>query len=550
MGKTGGNAVSTKAWFVDGFQNLLARLGGASKMFSSSQYVNDYFTRNIMELEAAYRTNWIVGQVVDVVAEDMTREGIELGTGLTPGDIAKMTQAMLRLRAMKSLCQTIKWARLYGGAAAIMLVDGHDFATPLNVEAIGPRRFRGLLPVDRWQLNPSVADLISEYGPDYGLPRYYTVTDAGLTTGARNTLVGTRIHHSRILRFEGIELPFRQRLVEQGWGESVIERLRDRLTSYDSATIGAAQLVYKAHLRRYGIEGLRELLATGGNALKALNAQLEAIRDFQSSEGLTLTDAKDLFETYSYSFAGLSDVLGEFGQQLAGATGIPLVRLFGQSPRGFSTGEADIRNYYDMVKSQQEDTLRDPVRRVLAVLHMSEFSQPLPEDFSFEFVSLWQLTEEAKAEIASKDATRVATLVQSDIFSRAQALKELRQSSSVTGRFTNITDEEIADAESEPPHAELQELTASMPQLPDGKGEVGTEPAGATIQEVSLNGAQVTSMVEIVTQVAQGMLPRESGISMLSTAFPISSEQAERIMGNVGRGFVPAAESPEAVNNG
>lgn len=450
--------MSTAQRFADSFQNLAARLGfGASKLFSASTYVNDFFTRNINELEAAYRTNWIVGQVVDVVAEDMTREGIELGTGLTPGHIAQCGQTMQRLRILKSLCESIKWARLYGGAGAVLLIDGQDFATPLDVNSIGPRRFRGLLPLDRWQLNPGVAELVSDYGPDYGQPKYYTVTSSGLTQGS-GSLVGTVIHHSRVLRFVGIDLPFRQRLVEQGWGESVIERLRDRLTSYDSATLGAAQLVYKAHLRRYGVEGLREILATGGHAEKGLLSQLESMRDFQSSEGLTLTDAKDVFETYTYSFGGLSDVLAEFGQQLAGATGIPLVRLFGQSPRGFSTGDADLRNYYDMVKSQQEDSLRDPLRRVLAVLHMSEFSLPLPEDFSFDFVSLWQLTETDKGTIAAQDATRVATLVQSDIFSRAQALKDLRQSSSVTGRFTNISDAEIADAESEPPHAELQAL--------------------------------------------------------------------------------------------
>lgn len=454
-----------KTFFSDGFQNLAARLGfGASKMFSASTYVNDFFSRNTIELEAAYRTNWIAGQIVDVVAEDMTREGVELGTGLEPRDISQMQQAILRLRIYKSLCQTLKWSRLYGGAGAILLIDGQDFSTPLDIASIGPLTFRGLLPVDRWQLSPSIGNLVSEYGPDYGQPQWYTVTASGLT-GGNSSLVGTNIHHSRLLRFVGIELPFRQRMTEQGWGISVIERLRDRLVAYDSATQGAAQLVYKAHLRRYGVQGLRELLATGGKAYDGLVTQLESIRDFQNNEGLTLTDAEDKFETYSYSFAGLADILGEFGQQLSGATGIPLVRLFGQSPRGFSTGESDLRNYYDMVKSNQEDDLRDPITRVLSVLCMSELSLALPEDFSFEFVSLWQLTEEQKAIIATQDASRVAALVQSDVFTRAQALKELRQTSSISGRYTNISDEEIAEEEEAPPRAELESMAGELATL-------------------------------------------------------------------------------------
>lgn len=57
------------------------------------------------------------------------------------------------------------------------------------------------------------------------------------------------------------------------------------------------------------------------------------IREFQTIEGMTLMDASDKFETHSYSFAGVADVLLRFAEQVSGATGIPLVRLFGQSPR-------------------------------------------------------------------------------------------------------------------------------------------------------------------------------------------------------------------------
>ena len=56
----------------------------------------------------------------------------------------------------------------------------------------------------------------------------------------------------------------------------------------------------------------------------------------------------------------------------------------------------------------------------------------------------------------------------------------------------------------------------------------------------ALNGAQVTAMVGIVTAVATGQLPRDSGIQLIANSFPISLEQAERIMGAAGQGFTPA----------
>jgi len=60
-----------------------------------------------------------------------------------------------------------------------------------------------------------------------------------------------------------------------------------------------------------------------------------------------------------------------------------------------------------------------------------------------------------------------------------------------------------------------------------------------TSQEVALNGAQVASLLEIVRQVALGQMPRETGVNMMQVAFAISKENAEKMMGKVGKGFEP-----------
>ncbi|MCV5512652.1 DUF1073 domain-containing protein, partial [Escherichia coli] len=132
-----------------------------------------------------------------------------------------------------------------------------------------------------------------------------------------------RIHHSRLIRFDGVTLPFQQKMTENEWGMSVVERIWDRLTAFDSATVGAAQLVYKAHLRTYSVEKLRELIALGGPAYEALLKNIDLIRQFQSNEGMTLMDSRDKFETHQYSFSGLDDILSQFAEQISGAVGIP-----------------------------------------------------------------------------------------------------------------------------------------------------------------------------------------------------------------------------------
>lgn len=89
-------------------------------------------------MEAAYRSSGIVGVAVDVVAEDMTREGIDISSTAPPDDIDKLQQAAERLNVWGALCETNKWARLYGGAIAVLLIDGQDVSTPLRLDTIRP----------------------------------------------------------------------------------------------------------------------------------------------------------------------------------------------------------------------------------------------------------------------------------------------------------------------------------------------------------------------------------------------------------------------------
>ena len=432
---------------ADSFQNFAARVGlGAGSQHDQSTYSANYLSRNRLLVESMYRSSWVVGQVVDVVADDMTREGINMRGLQSPEDAEEINQELDRLQVWDKLNKTIKWSRLYGGAIAVMMIDGQNVSTPLNINTVAKDQFKGLIVLDRWMVVPSLEDLVTEYGPYYGMPKYYDVITDSVG------LCNQKIHYSRVVRMDGVELPYWQAIAENLWGQSVIERLEDRLTIFDSATLGAGQLVYKAHLRTYKVKGLREIIAKGGRLYDALVKQIQQIRQWQSNEGMTLMDAEDTFETHQYSFTGLDNLLMQFGQQIAGATGIPLVRLFGQSPAGFSaTGESDLSNYYDNINQQQEGRMRTPLQTLLAVVSLSKLGKALPDSFKFDFASLWQIDEKVKAEVANTVAQAVTTVEESGLISRKTALKELRQSSEVTGIFSHITDEEIEAADDDPP---------------------------------------------------------------------------------------------------
>lgn len=451
----------------DSFQNFMGRVGagrGAGNISTGAGYGFDLISRNRVQLEAVYRSSWIAGQAVDVVAQDMTRAGVEIQSDMAPDDIERVNRVFARLGVWEAISDTIKWARLYGGAVGVILIDGQDVSTPLRLDTIGKGQFRGVLPLDRWVAMPDLGRLVEDLGPDLGRPMYYD------TTGDAQALQSMRIHHSRVIRLEGVELPYWQRIAENGWGQSVLERLWDRLVAFDSTTQGAAQLVYKAHLRTVRVDKLREIIATGGAVQDALLKQFEMIRAFQSNEGLTVLDKDDEFQTHSYSFSGLDSMLLQFGQQLSGALGIPLVRLFGQSPAGLnSSGESDLRTYYDNVAQQQDRKLRQGVGKLIDIICRSELGVPF--DGEFEFRPLWQMSDEQKANIGKTTTDAILGAFDAGLIDRPTALKELRQASHVSGLWSNVTDELIEQAEAEPPP-----LPGEMNELPIPGSQAPAEP--------------------------------------------------------------------------
>lgn len=435
--------IKGRAKTQDGYQNFAAQMGyGGDNLSSGSFYGFNPISRNRIELEWIHRGSWVGGLAVDIPAEDMTREGVNFTGDLDPKHIERLHEIATSLDIMGSICSASKWGRLYGGGIAVNMTKGQNYSTQWKPDRTGKGDYCGLLALDRWMVQPSLNELVTEEGPNIGRPKFYTVL------ASAPALRGEKIHYSRIIRFEGNDIPYQQKLTENLWTTSVIERIHDRMIAFDSATQGAAQLVYKCYLRVLKLDGLRNAIAEGGDMLAGIVQHVDMMRRVQSMEGITLLDKDDEFEEHgTTAFGGLAETLVAFGQQLSGALQIPLVRLFGQSPSGLnSTGESDLRLYYDGIHKLQMKTLKVPLTNVFRAIALSEGIN-LPDGFGIMFRPLWQLTEGEKSEIAARDTQTVSGAVEAGLVTTAVGMKELKQLSGVTGRWTNISSEDIAEAE-------------------------------------------------------------------------------------------------------
>ena len=409
---------------IDGYSNAAAFLGEDSPLMAAGTFHRSGLTAHTELLTTAYRENWIATRVIDMPAEDMTRAWYTLTAELPEDEIAELKRMEARHGVKREITDAIRWARLYGGALALMVIRGeeHRLDQPLDPEMLLPGCFQGLLVMDRAQgISPSIELEENLDDPDFGLPKYYLADLEGEAGGY------VRIHHSRVLRFVSRELPRTEMIAENYWGASELEHLWDELQKRSATSANIAQLVFQANITTLKMENFGEDLAMASQEKKNRIMDMIASENrMRTSYGLQLLSKGDSLENHPYSFSGLSDVYECFMMDMAGACEIPATKLFGRSPQGFqSTGESDLRNYYEMIAGLQERQLRPALEKLLPVMAVSCWGR-LPEDLGFVFNPLSTESPDHIAELAERLSAPVIEAFQAGLITREEALAELK----------------------------------------------------------------------------------------------------------------------------
>ena len=269
------------------------------------------------------------------------------------------------------------------------------------------------------------------------MPESYSITDA-----QGHTVVN--VHHSRVVRFTGRDLPYIERVAEMYWGESEIEALYKEVVAHDNVSANMAALTFRANIDTMEVKGLEQLVSMAPNDVQRrfwLVMQAQSV--LRSNFGIQLVEQGNQIKNTQYSFAGLQDVYESMCLNLCGASHYPMTKLFGRSPSGMNaTGESDLKNYYDFVDSQREAKLRPALQKLLPVMAMSAWGY-VPDDLDISFPPLWTPTATETAEIALKKAQAIRDTFQAGLFQADTAQRELKKLQEETGMFGSISDEEI-----------------------------------------------------------------------------------------------------------
>ena len=171
----------------------------------------------------------------------------------------------------------------------------------------------------------------------------------------------------------------------------------------------------------------------------------------------------------------------------------------------------------------------------------AEGGTPTPTTAPADDVSHAEAMADAVDElVASEEA--VTGLLESATGDHAEVLRAVRESlREARGYLTGAPVE--AEAELAGEDEDEDEAAAPATGAPvEGDSIAATAVAsGQSASAVALNGAQVQAAQGIIVAVSRGELPRETGVQMLIQFFSIPADQADQLMGPVGRSFSPPA---------
>lgn len=530
----------------DGYVNLLNKYGTKQDNSEAYKFEREPVIPD-MQLTGLYEGNGLFSKIIDTPAEEALKHGFDLN--LKSDEVnAFVEDALDDLEWEEKAATAIKWARLYGGALIVMLIDdGRGLEEPVDWEHI--RSIDELRVYERSIVQPDSSSLYQQdYGgkgvgnrvSKFGQPEYYYVS----------SIYGSfKVHESRCLVFHNGVLPEQtSNATYLFWGMPEYVRIRRALRETVTAHTDSVKLLERSVQAIYSMKGLASLLTTDDGE----NQVLKRLQLVDTSRGLLNSIAIDSegenYDFKTFQFSGVKDVIDATCNMLSALTNIPQTILFGRSPAGMNaTGDSDFESYYNFVEKIQRLMLKRNLRTLLDVVFRAGIaSGDVAEepDYKLEFKPLWSLSD---TEQATVDQTKAQTALVKAQTAQAYVDMQALDPTEVRRRLASDEEFDVEDIISEDDEDDLlQSLLGTEPstmsdveaaqknieqgQAPGGEEQSATVAPTATPPTTNADAAD--------TDYGVGVLVVKDGRFLCGTRLKDGS------VGGPG-GHIEAGESPE-----
>lgn len=478
------------AYVRDSVENAISGQG-TSKDTGSYFRFRGYEPLTRDQLEAMYSSSHISRKAIDMLVDDQVKNGWRLvvrDKKMSESDridyCAKIEEYATLINVKEKVTRAMKIASVYGGCGIVMGIDdGANLGNNIpifNVNSLKRGCLRYVQQIDRWYINAAGlwdGELASE---NYGYPKEYvvapffgSVTPYGdeSNTNSNNyarkqsvtTQFGTFYHWTRVVRFDGELLPLQNRIANQGWNQSILEKMYQPLLTHQATMEAVKTLIQKQREEIYKISELRDSTTADG-LYPVVVARVKMATSASGIFNAAVIDKDDDIVQKVYNFSGLDTVLNNFRAELSAASNIPQSLLWGDSPGGMNaTGKGEAEAYFDRVRAKQQNDLRPKLLKLYRIIaaHVHGF---VPAGLDIEFYPVQITSPLTEATRLHQETAAQAILLNAGVLTRAHVAKHLKVTSignsyGISNEYIQELDkaDEIVPQEALPPLIDLEQ---------------------------------------------------------------------------------------------
>lgn len=396
----------------DGWANVITGAGQKGKDKRMGGYVQWSRFEEIVA-EHAYAGDKLARKIVDLPVEEALKKGwiVKLPNLEDVDRLAKRAKELYLQEEFSSACKT---ARLYGGAG--MIVNNGDIKLGLPMTKVGS--VRSVTTLNKWELYASYEDVQRNIlMPGYGMPKRYTLQPRGTTE-----LVQTKVHGSRVIRFDGEWLPQQLFRDNQYWGDSVLNGLMEAIRDYQLSNDAVANMVQDFCVAVFKIKDLAEKMQTDEGEADVINRLKIADLARSVLRAVVIDSDSEDFDHKTRPVTGIKDLLEQVEGRLVSQTPFPHTVLFGNSPSGMGgTGNHEQSNWYDFLESWRENYAKPKLVELYTFLCYELGIDP--KELVIEFPPLFSADETEQANVRKTMADTDNIYIQAGVLSPEEVAK-------------------------------------------------------------------------------------------------------------------------------
>ena len=371
--------------------------------------------------------NGMIRNCIKTVADDVTREWITIKGGEnTPADKIERLQLVQESRwhLREVFNQAVAKVGFMGGAFIHIRTetetgDEPDLSLPLRItnecaelDKDSSLRFIVVDPVNVSPLGYNTSDPLR---PDYFKPDSWFV-------------LGKKVHATRLLPLYANEPPLLLKPAYNFLGIPQAQILWDYVLHWNVCRVASQEMVKKISLMIYYTNAQERMASMNG--VQELDVVMQMLQHYRDNNSIFLANNEtDRVENVQTSIGGVVEVVRQAQEMIAAINRTPAVKLFGISPSGFNaTGESDIRNYNDHVRSQQE-LYRPALMKCLKAIQLVLWGEIDPS-ITFEWNELDLDNDSAQAATFGTRASALSGLVGANVMSPDEVRDALKMEKS------------------------------------------------------------------------------------------------------------------------